>query len=253
MLACSSFLLYPYSLVSGLLPWSVSPKCLGTLGSTRASAHLPKDRSLHAQDKSCHKETGDQPNNWRVTIPRTGGQRPKNRRPSSRFNPRRRLHPLAHAGRRQVYSLQRPEGMSRLTAACPRGVAVPLISMYRYSLASGLMPWNITPERSPHSRLLVIAHWSPAAGGGRHRVRYWLMDEGKPDRLDVFSQALASRGSVPDACLYNPRCVNPCFYPAFKTFHVDCTFVLEGIGGTYSWTDAHASDRLNPLAWSRIL
>ena len=32
------------------------------------------------------KETGDQPKNWRATNPRSGGQRPKNRRPPLLFN-----------------------------------------------------------------------------------------------------------------------------------------------------------------------
>ena len=48
---------------------------------------LPQNPSLLSQDETRDKkDTGDQPKNWRATNPRTGGQRPKNRRPPLLFN-----------------------------------------------------------------------------------------------------------------------------------------------------------------------
>ena len=52
---------------------------------TRTHPAAKSELALTRRD-SRQKETGDQPKNWRATNPRTGGQRPKNRRSPLLFN-----------------------------------------------------------------------------------------------------------------------------------------------------------------------
>ena len=60
---------------------------------------------------------------------------------------------------------------------------------------------------------------------GTHRQMFMCLHG--PDQLDQLAQALASRGSVPDACLPNSQCASPCFTPLFNLPHRHYSSALD--------------------------